>query len=837
MVFRRRLGRLVGGIVLCCGLIGWARSGIAEGRLTIAVDGESDYVIATAQDADPERIRLAADLLHALLAEAAGVELPIVSESAVPAGAPAIYLGRSRSAAAAGIPIDDLKGWAFHNRTVGRNIYLAGADEAVSHNPHAYFGAYKAVTAFLHDQIGVRFVLPGAMGRHVSRLDRLTVDADMNVRWAPVFEWVGSRPVLGHDADNRMYAVANNLPFQGNTPDIRHSTHSHTRAVPARRHGESNPEFFALRGGIRNPAGGHLCLANEEVRNLILRYMEDAADAGNTWVELGQTDGYQACECDGCAAISEDIGERLWIAHRDLAEHMLERRPGLTVMILSYANTNDPPRTFDRFPPNVAIQLCRYDADSFRLWSPFEVPKAVYLYNWLGPWPRISPREALAQVRRFERNDVRGIEIAGGLDRGGPWGLYGPSYYAFGRALEDPSLDADALEYEYVTAAFGEAAGPMRRFFQVMHRQISPRVSYPTLSHHFTPRALNEMRDALGRAMEMAQDERVIRRLALLDAEFRYLRSVAVSQILYNAFVASPSWPLFDALEEGVQAYHDTVAWLFSGAEALDVAPGLRRPFSGRRMHEAQYGSVHHLVPFSWEFGNLREHGVLPGQAAPRIAVSRVDPFEIDGRLDTGPWKDIEFHELGGVSLGRIDHPSRFALAMDAEAVYIAFEAEFSAADALDYLRPAGRDGRVWGQENLEIMLDPFGERERYYHFMLNPVDHSLADRRFGYYDDDPLHPYFNRFEPFAEWRGDWTYIARIDREGLRWTAEVRIPFTTLETEAPGPGSVWTLNIGRTEFPDGTDGHGGRRVFSLWSPNLETRSFHQRSAFGEAVFR
>lgn len=129
-------------------------------------------------------------------------------------------------------------------------------------------------------------------------------------------------------------------------------------------------------------------------------------------------------------------------------------------------------------------------------------------------------------------------------------------------------------------------------------------------------------------------------------------------------------------------------------------------------------------------------------------------------------------------------------------------------------------------------MLDPFGQRQRYYHFILNPVPNSTYDSRVGFITD-PLHPLYGKADP--SWNGDWRYATSIDKERNQWTAEVRIPYSTLGVPAPRPGARWTMNIGREEYPHGYSG--GPPILSLWSSNLGTRSFHDPLTFGELLYQ
>ena len=99
---------------------------------------------------------------------------------------------------------------------------------------------------------------------------------------------------------------------------------------------------------------------------------------------------------------------------------------------------------------------------------------------------------------------------------------------------------------------------------------------------------------------------------------------------------------------------------------------------------------------------------------------------------------------------------------------------------------------------------------------------------------DDPLHPLYNKGD--RSWNGEWEYAVHVDRANKRWTAEVRIPFATLGAGAPKAGDIWGMNVGREHYA-GTNFRGStKRELSLWSPNLESRSFQAPEAFGDLIF-
>jgi hypothetical protein len=208
-----------------------------------------------------------------------------------------------------------------------------------------------------------------------------------------------------------------------------------------------------------------------------------------------------------------------------------------------------------------------------------------------------------------------------------------------------------------------------------------------------------------------------------------------------------------------------------------------------------------------------------------------VAPFKLDGNPDKAIWQDIPFQKLSEIGLGDAPNASRFKAAYDNQALYLAIECEFDSTGWIKHLKTTGRDGRAWAQECIEMLIDPWGEREKHYQLVFSPIAGSTFDSRRGYFND-PLDPMFGKTN--IGWNGDWSYISNIDRQKKRWTAEVRIPYKTLDVKTPGPGTLWTFNIGRSEWPNG---YGKGAIYSTWAPNLEGRNFHDRSSFGELIFQ
>jgi len=851
-------------------------------KITVVADGKSDYVIAVAENGgNAKKTMQAALLLQKLTAEATGVSLPIMAESKVKEGTSAIYLGKSKAATKAGIDVKAVKGWSYQHRAADGNIYLIGEDLTgkdikrwakgkkrwVTDKQGGSAGTLKAVTAFLERFVGVRFVFPGPLGIHVPKVKKVTVPSNLNVSWSPPFQYIVGRAVRPKSGGKLFtpyspYGIALNY-FGRNGQDtmvLKHyGSHSYPAVVPTKKYFKSNPEYFALIGGKRTGRGNHLCVSNPTVQEMLMKDMEEKFKTGYEMVYLSPSDGYQGCECEQCRAVHPDHDERLWIVHRKIAEKMYKKFPKKKVVIQSYQGTLLPPKTFKSFPPNVIIHSNRYTEDYHKVWEPYKVQFGHYIPKWLGPIYRPGPpRYEVDLVRFLLRKPVVGIYVGGGLDcgSGSPWGLNAPLYYVFGKAMENPKRSADELEHEFIQAAFGNAAGDMMDFFVPMHRraeflQLVEQKEYNLLNpkqrgftfgwsnkdltekygYVFAPKTIKRMSEALERAKEKARSEKVKARLELVEAEFRLIRRIAEGYLYYRAYQMEPSWNKLEILEKHVNEYKKTLAWVFPNGKPRTPGGGtykLRPPFDGK---------VYKLPkrpPYNWDFDLLRKKKVLPGATVSKTEAHRIASIKLDGKLDKDEWTGQKKEEMGEISMGKGLSPTSFMVAYDDNNLYLGFRGDLVKSDVLDDLYPQGRDGRAWKQENLELMIDPKGDRKTYYHYIVNPVPESSLERRFGYHSD-PDHPLYKKFE--WDWRGDWEYKAHIYKKNKFWSAELKIPFKTLEAKPPKPGDVWTMNVGRNEFYEGHKGKSPKHMCYLWSPNLATKTFHDISVFGELVFK
>ncbi len=838
-------------------LLAISGSCVAAESLDLVKVGTAAYVIVV-PDGRPQLAMDAANLLARIVDQASGARLQIVEEGTALEG-PKVFIGMTKAAENAGLALENLQGQSCVMKVVDGDLFLAGHDLVrATDTPRPYYtvpASRRAVHMFLHDYLGVRWLWPNreGLGTHVPQSPTLSFPADLDRRWAPDFLWVANtafRTGEGYDL---------NTHFKASVPFATYGGHSYYSAVPKDKYGESNPEYFALIGGTRVSSQNHLCISNPEVQELIYAEMLRRLDMGFEAVELAQTDGYMPCECDNCRAIHPDIGEQLWIVHDKLARRLAEERPGAKAIIISYGPTVEPPQTIDRLGSNVIIELCKYSPSHVAKWREKADTFMVYIYNWgsyhtIGFGPKTTPQMAARQISFFRANNIKAIYVCG---CGEDWGLEGPVYYIWNRCVDDPNCDWQAELDDYYRAAFGKAYIPMKALYSALYERLAlyggigrwadllpgadpvglgrrPEAHY---THFFPPTLLKALAANLARARELEPEGVVRSRVDMVGRHFQYVRDVATVFHLYQAYQLRPDENTFDALADAIELREANVRAHFDVGGALAEIDGFPPMFARADVGRALLGGRMTGTlssPFFWDVDLLKEKGVLPGTGRKKIKVARAsEPLEIDGRMDEAAWATAEADELGEIGMGGATVQTRVRLLYDERNFYIGFECDEPFAERLasGWWKSHGRDGRIYSQDCLEILVDPIGDLQQYYHFICSAMPDSTYDAARGLHRD-PIHPLYDKID--TGWDGVWRYAGTTDVDAERWTVELAIPFETLDVTAPDKGSLWKMNLGRERFVQNAD-RGDPELF-MWSPNLEERSFHSRAAFGDLIF-
>lgn len=205
-------------------------------------------------------------------------------------------------------------------------------------------------------------------------------------------------------------------------------------------------------------------------------------------------------------------------------------------------------------------------------------------------------------------------------------------------------------------------------------------------------------------------------------------------------------------------------------------------------------------------------------------ALSAGTPPVIDGKLDDAVWQGTawssEFSLLNKPEV-TVEVQTRFKVAIDATNVYFAVQADEP--DMANQVKTiAQRDGRVYRDECIEIMVGADPDGSRYLHLAVNPL---------GAVFDEELFNEGN--EANQAWDSDCA--VGVAQEPNAWTLELAMPIVDVGVTTKGHGG-WILNVARerrsgqveelSSFAPLTGGfHQPKRYAALQLPELDLSRF------------
>lgn len=465
--------------------------------------------------------KTAKDELCKYLAKATGEKVDAVGEDDFAGGGRAVYVGRTRFAAACGIDCGALKEEEWVLKDAGGGLVVAGGDAGV------LFAAYH----LLEDVVGIHWLDPTDEGDYmppVRHVDWSGVD----LRGRPKLRYRHVYIVPG-DAGSRF--LARNRATTGR--DIYGASgSSHTiyttmgNADEIRRLFREHPDWFPLIDGRRYchlenascASQSQLCFTNPELfaywtakmREWILRDREKAAKAGRKppmYYAIDQNDCFDGfCRCEACAAIAKREGSNAGIlldfANR-VASALAPEFPDVRFQMMALHSTEKPPAEMVA-APNVTIRLCDTTSNLLLPWTAPENAKHLDNLNaWtrhasaIGMWdysitygspicvnyPTPAERTFAADLRMLRDRKGEGVffeheePVAADMRDLKVWVEF--------KLAEDPDLDGDALIKTFTDLYYGEAAGAAIRRYRLMleekGRASGARVSwFPGLSDY-----------------------------------------------------------------------------------------------------------------------------------------------------------------------------------------------------------------------------------------------------------------------------------------------------------------------------------------------------------------
>ena len=587
-------------------LVALAAPALAAGQHGADLGAMQGWDIVLPEDAIPGEL-YAAEEFQRHLALATGNTLPIVRRADRPDRHVFIGAGAAMRRSSAGFAVDAFGPEDLRIAIRADNIAIAGG------RPR---GTLYGVYTFLEDYLGVRFLT--ADHTHVPKLQapRPVGPTDRFYHPPLAFRWsfYGENSAAPAFATRLRINTITDEPRLGGKTPMSLVSHSFGRQIPSKQYGKEHPEYFALRDGQRLAPvenewyGTQPCLTNPDVLRIVteavLAELERHPDRGN--ISVSQNDNERYCQCDNCRALDEREGSpmaSLLTFVNAVADEVARKHPGVMVGTLSYQYSRTPPRTV-RPRPNVQIQLCSIECCLMHPINDPDCPANVAFCRDLAEWGEVCQNISIwnyntnftnyllpcpnlrviePNVRYFVANNARGVFMqAAGNARGAE--LSDLRNYIMSNLLWDPARNGQALMDEFLDLHYGPAAGPIRRFINLVHDNAASKGL-----HH----------NCFGRAADYGVDEQIVQ--AGLDA-FAEAMALAPDDAV-RARVEKASICAYRAAIEPIWHVQD---WqeVFPSAEGLPAGVAERmRPLVARLLELC----ARHGVTRPWEHGSMEE--------------------------------------------------------------------------------------------------------------------------------------------------------------------------------------------------------------------------------------
>lgn len=465
-------------------------------------------------------VKYAAGELQHFMSEVLGGKVALATQAGSGCN---IYVGATDAAAKQGFDTAKLARDGFYIKTVGKDIYILGRDDAkekpeltiarggywsFDYERASLFGVYD----FLERFCGVRFYFPGELGTIVPKKQLLEIP-EINITEKPdmvrrfYYGWHDGEYFEGENRKQPKHPKKNlnMLRVRFGTYNL-NCCHGINIFGLLQRFGKSNPEYFCLDSkGVRasNATGmhaGQMCWTSnvkEEVYKDIRAYFkgEPASSRGVIWnnrvqwgfpafrgdyVDVFPQDSFQKCHCEKCKATyidSEDYAtELVWGNVIDWANRLKKENIKGKLSMAAYYPYTDIPK--EDIPDNVEVQVCMRGPwistpeqweNQKKLASDWKnkLGRKVHVWTYVNKHgttrfpgvPACTPRA----VGRFYK-EIQPYAFGTFMEMSSDKFIYfATTYYIFGRVMWNANTDVDAVLDEYYNLMFGKAAPVMKK--------------------------------------------------------------------------------------------------------------------------------------------------------------------------------------------------------------------------------------------------------------------------------------------------------------------------------------------------------------------------------------
>ncbi|MDD5598669.1 MAG: DUF4838 domain-containing protein [Victivallaceae bacterium] len=493
-------------------------SGSSVNAMRIVENGKPEALIVISPAA-PDSVVYAARELQTYIQKISGAKLPILNSTSKIAGKTVIFIGCNKNSDSKSLNLSELKPDGFKIVSGNNSIALYGKDYAGS--PLSLFGTLKrsyskkfktgrigetgtlfSVYYFLEQFCGVRWYMPGELGEVVPKRKTLEIPENLNLAISPDFEYrVLWNCDFCDDDENALWYRRAGFGAGKRYP-VGHSFHLFNK------YQNTNPEFFALRGGKRDfnrgIEGGNLCLSNPD---LLKCFVKEAREFFNknpdqcVFSVMPNNSFINICECSKCRKQIEnsrgDTGKfsnYVWNFVNNVAKEVNKTHPDKFIGCTAYSTYLDPPTDLNKLSPNVLVMILKrspaywnrkaekYIKKIICAWNEKVNPGNLICwdyYNWIYSGrqflnvPVFFPH-IISKDLKFLKGKIKGEFIEAET-----WppplpekrkalypGLTHLNYYVTGKLMWNANTDVDKLLEEYYYKFYGPAASEMKIFWE-----------------------------------------------------------------------------------------------------------------------------------------------------------------------------------------------------------------------------------------------------------------------------------------------------------------------------------------------------------------------------------
>jgi len=545
------------------------RSSPGSEALYLTVEGKSDAVMVLA--AEPSNAaRSAARILSDHVLQISGASLASLSEADFEGDDPRtrLLVGDSDMAEELGVTSEGLGPGGIVIKTLpqANAIVILGADDLA---PVDDQGTRYAVTTFLEEGLGVRFLWPGELGKVVPEKDSIEVAA-LDIRMTPrivqrKIRMAGSWSRRMEAGGERLHVTGDDFEKYFRGARVTESEDAgwagwhrlggslglasgHSYGDYWERFGAAHPEWFAMesdgsRDQSRSASRARLCVSNPELIEQIARdRIAHIEKSGDKSVAIGPNDGGTTsfCVCEECGKLDVPSDRKIMLtdfsqgANRRkfehvpltdryvhffnaIAEKVVAVHPDVWLTADAYSAYSAPPLKA-KLHPNIAI---RYVGISYlneerrhlgiadwQAWS--DAAQKIYFRSNLLLAGRRQGTPAIYPHKLAE--DFR--KLAGdsmiGTDLDSclhNWATQGLNYYVMAKLLWNPDLDIDELLDDYCRSGFGAGAESVKAYFLRLEELTDEMASRGlSVTEPFTPEVVAELRALLDEAAAKTGD-------------------------------------------------------------------------------------------------------------------------------------------------------------------------------------------------------------------------------------------------------------------------------------------------------------------------------------------